>query len=266
MNALVQQAFETDFAKSILSGDPDARPTILKGDAALRFRLFRNNYYHGLGQQLAEAYPAVRGLMGDEFFFAMARLYLQAHPPKTRSLALFGSEFPAFLEEFPPAAALKCLPDVARLERFWLEALHAADAEPLDPASLTGLGEALATTRFIAHPATRILVSDSPIVDIWLSHRNGGEPDAKTGCETRQQTALVTRPGMSVEVRPLSPAQTIFATALLEGENTNSAYEKVFQLEENFDVQTAFRRLLSTGAFTRVAEQTSTKPFCVTDE
>lgn len=260
MSALVQQTFETDFARSILSSDPKARPAMLTGDAALRFRLYRNNYFHGLGQQLAEAYPVVRSLTGDEFFFVIARLYLQSHPPKTRSLALFGSEFPSFLENFPPAAALTCLPDVARLERFWLEALHAADAEPLNPASLAGLGEALATTRFIAHPAVRILVSQSPIVDIWRSHRNSDKPEAKIGCETRQQTALVTRPGMRVEVRPLSPAQTIFATALFEGENTNSAYEKAFQVEQNFDVQTAFQELLLTGAFAQLAEPTNAKP------
>lgn len=253
MSALIQQTFEADFAKSILSGDPDARPAMLKGDAASRFRLFRNNYYHGLGQQLAEAYPAVRGLTGDDFFFVIARLYLQAHPPKSRSLALFGSEFPVFLEEFPPAAAMACLPDVARLERFWLEALHSTDAEPLDPASLSGLGETLVVVRFIAHPATRILVSDSPIVDIWRSHINASKPQAKTGCESRQQTALVTRPGMSVEVRPLSPAQTIFATALLEGESTSFAHEKAFQFEKYFDVQTAFEELLLAGAFIDVA-------------
>ncbi len=97
-------------------------------------------------------------------------------------------------------------------------------------------------------------------MDIWRSHRNSDNPEAKKGCETRQQTALVTRPGMGVEVRPLSPTQTIFATALFEGENTISAYEKAFQVEENFDVQTAFRELLLAGAFAQLAEPPNAQP------
>ena len=129
------QPFQADFAAALTSRDPAACTEALAGEAAERFRIYRNNYYHGLSQQLAEAYPVVRRLVGDAFFFATAHAFLEAHAPRTRLLALFGGEVPGFLRGFPPAVSLPYLPDVAGLERARLEALHAADAPPLAPAA-----------------------------------------------------------------------------------------------------------------------------------
>jgi hypothetical protein len=101
------ESFQADFAAALLARDPAARPASmtrgLAREAAARFRVYRNNVHHGLSQQLAEAYPVVRRLVGEAFFQATAREYLAGHPPRGRSLALFGEAFPGFLAEFPPA-------------------------------------------------------------------------------------------------------------------------------------------------------------------
>ena len=141
MSAPDLHTFQADVAAALADGDPAAHPRALTGRAAARFRVYRNNYRHGLARQLAEAYPVVERLVGDAFFAATAQVFLHAHPPRTRSLALFGAGFAEFLEGFPPAASVPYLADVARLERARLEALHAADADPLAPAALTGRPE-----------------------------------------------------------------------------------------------------------------------------
>ena len=245
------QHFQADFAAALASSDPAARPQGLDGEAADRFRVYRNNFYHGVSRQLGEAYPVVRRLVGDAFFFAAARAFLEAHPPRTRSLVLFGSEFPAFLEGFPPAASLPYLADVARLERAWLEALHSADAAPLAPGCLTVEDEALAGMRFAAHPAARIVTSDFPIFDLW--HANRAHADAgPLSLQAVAQSALVTRPELRVELRALSPAQSVFVRALFAGDALDSAFEAATALDPHFDLSDTFRDLLAAGAFTRI--------------
>ncbi len=249
MSGLSLQPFQADFAAALASGNPAARPEALAGEAAARFRIYRNNFYHGLSQQLAQAYPVMRRLVGDAFFFAAARAFLEVHAPRTRSLALFGGEFPGFLEGFPPVASLPYLPDVARLERAWLEALHAADAAPLAPAALAGQGrQALAEARFGAHPAARIVTSDYPIVDLWRANQPEVDPGQRS-FEAVAQSALITRPQLRVEVRALSPAQSAFVRTLFAGHAVATAYETAVQRDEAFDVSAAFRELLAAGAF-----------------
>lgn len=255
MSKLKPQTFQADFAAALISRDPAARPKGLGCEAATRFRIYRNNFYHGLSRQLAEAYPVVRRLVGDEFFFATAREYLAAHAPRTRSLALFGGEFPGFLEGFPPAASLAYLPDLARLERARLEALHAADAAPLAPAALAEQGQALAEARFVAHPATRIVTSDYPIVDLWRANQPEVDPRRRS-FEAVGQSALVTRPQLRVEVRLLSPTRAAFGRSLFAGEDVATAVERARRTNECFDVTAAFRELLVAGAF----EQTLSLP------
>ena len=91
--------------------------------------VYRNNVYAGLADTLGEAYPAVRRLVGEDFFRALASIYLDRHLPDSASLTLFGARFPDFIETFPPARSVPYLGDVARLERAWLEAFHAAQKE-----------------------------------------------------------------------------------------------------------------------------------------
>ena len=252
MSRLGLQTFQADFSAALIARDPAARPDGLDREAEARFRIYRNNFYHDLGQQLEEAYPVVRRLVGDDFFFATAREYLLEHPPRSRSLALFGGEFPGFLEGFPPAASLPYLPDVARLERAWLEALHSADAAPLAPAALAGQIEALADARFGAHPAARIVTSDYPIVDLWRSNQPGVDPSRRT-FKAVGQSALITRPQLHVEVRKLSPPEAVFGRSLLSGEDVAAVIERASRSADGFDVTAAFRELLVAGAFEQLA-------------
>ena len=80
MSGLKLDPFQADFAAALASGDPGACPEALAGEAAKRFRIYRNNFHHGLSQQLAKAYPVVRRLVGDAFFFATARTFLETVP------------------------------------------------------------------------------------------------------------------------------------------------------------------------------------------
>jgi hypothetical protein len=122
---------------------------------------------------LATGFPVIAKLLGEEFFRAMAGVFLRAHPPGDPRLQLWGAKFPGFLARFDPVAHLPYLPDMARLELGLRQSYHAADATPLpiagrDPAEVLALKPRLA-------PATLILRSRFPILTIW--QKNTGRPD-----------------------------------------------------------------------------------------
>lgn len=75
MSGLNLEPFQADFAAALASSNPAASPEVLVGEVAERFRIYRNNFYHGLSQQLAEAYPVVLRLVGEAFFSATARAF-----------------------------------------------------------------------------------------------------------------------------------------------------------------------------------------------
>lgn len=194
----VQASFATalrlqDAPPAGLTGDPQGTHPL-----ARRFAVYLNNVHHGLVQALADAYPVVQRLVGEEFFFAMARLYVAENLPSTRGLTHYGDRFPAFLYRFPPARSLPYLADVARLERAALEVLHAADAPAATPEQLLALGEALAETPLPLHPAVRLVASRHPALDIHAA--NSGDSNGGGKIEDRPQSALIYRDGHAVRL------------------------------------------------------------------
>ncbi|TIO98943.1 MAG: DUF2063 domain-containing protein, partial [Mesorhizobium sp.] len=109
------------------------------------------------------------------------------------------------------------LADVARMERAWLDAYHAADAKPLASGALASIPpERLADTVFVPHPATRAIRSRYPVVTIFAANRSDG-PVGRIDASGRED-ALITRPGLEVYVLHLPPGSAVFLDRLMAGE------------------------------------------------
>jgi hypothetical protein len=188
--------------------DPQGRP------APRRFAVYRNNVASSLTRALEAGFPTVRKLVGDEFFAAMALVYLRAHPPRSRSLMLYGTEFPDFLAGFPPVAHLGYLPDVARLELGLRDSYHAADSTPLSAVEFQRLlGTDISGLRLTLAPALRLLRSAWPVVSIWVAHQADGEPAPGPGAED----ALILRPEFDPRPHLLPAGGASFLSGLLSG-------------------------------------------------
>src|SRR5690242_12166554 len=154
-------SFAAAFAPALL--DPARKtPGIVTGPngkaAGRRYDVYRNNVTVSLIDALAAIYPAVQRITGPEFFRAMARFHIRQSPPASPLLFEYGRDFPAFIEQYEYAKSLPWLADVARLERAWLDAYHAADATPLPPAALSKIApDQLGELVFVIHPATRVV-------------------------------------------------------------------------------------------------------------
>ena len=247
MTALTPERLQRDVAGALLSADRAAAPGWLDAENAFRFRIYRHNLRHGLAGTLAEAFPVVRRLVGAEFFEAAAGVFIELHPPKDRMLAAFGSEFADFLSAFEPAQTVPYLADVARLERARIEALHAADAEPLDPASLATLGADIVASRFIPHPACRLVQSTHPVLSIWQA--NTAAQASSLPVRGRPESVLVTRPDLELQMVRLSVGDAAFTDALLNGRSAEGAHAAAVALDSCFDPMPVFRTLLDAGAF-----------------
>jgi hypothetical protein len=108
-----------DFSQALLDADspiPIGLTTWNGSDPAGRFAVYRNNVFASLIDALADTYPVMLALVGNEFFRAMAKVFVQTNPPRSRVLACYGSGFADFVEDFYPARSLPYLADVARLE------------------------------------------------------------------------------------------------------------------------------------------------------
>lgn len=72
-----------------LTGREETRPQ-------RRFSVYRNNVTVSLVDALASIFPTVQNLVGEDFFRAMARLYVAAHPPTSPCSSPTARAFPRF--------------------------------------------------------------------------------------------------------------------------------------------------------------------------
>ena len=134
--------YAADFTPALL--DPErAPPAIVSGPngkaAGKRYNVYRNNVTVSLINALAATFPATQRITGVDFFRAMARFHVRATPPTSPLLFEYGHDFPDFIERYEYARAMPWLADVARIERAWLDAYHAADVKPLTPQALASI-------------------------------------------------------------------------------------------------------------------------------
>ncbi|WP_137390181.1 DNA-binding domain-containing protein [Rhodoligotrophos defluvii] len=216
---------------------------------AKRYAVYRNNVTVSLIEALAAVFPATRRITGADFFRAMARAHVRETPPSSPLLWEYGHAFPDFIARYEHARPMRWLADVARLERAWLDAYHAADAAPLTAQSLAAIPpEQLAGTRFTPHPATRVVRSSFPAVSIFAANRSDGPVGRIEAAEP--EDGLVTRLGLEVAVRQLPPGGASFLCRLMAGHPLGDAAAQAFAESVQFDLAANIAGVLEAGAFT----------------
>jgi len=187
-------------------------------DPTVRFAVYRNNVVVSLVAALADTFPVVRELVGEEFFAAMARLYVTEQPPKSPVLAHYGDGFADWVAQFEPAATLPYLADLARLERARVRAYHAADAPVLgadDVAAHLADPAQLPWARLELHPSVSVITSPCAIVSLWAAHQGQGRLEDVV--PDQPESALVLRLDDDVVVLAVPASAAAFYRDLLDG-------------------------------------------------
>ncbi|MEL6683050.1 MAG: DNA-binding domain-containing protein, partial [Pseudomonadota bacterium] len=184
------------------------------GTASKRFDVYRNNVAVSLSDALETAFPVVRKLVGDQFFRAMAGIYLRKHPPKSPLMMFYGDAMPQFVARFEPAKSVPYLPDIASLELALRHAYHAADATPVDGQALAALDpEKLMSVKLRIAPAVHIVTSDFPIHAIYRANTESDAPKPVMQAEA----VVITRPGFDPQINPINATGAACITALKGG-------------------------------------------------
>ena len=218
-------------------------------DPASRFAVYRNNVHSSLINALADSYPVVQQLVGEEFFRGMASIFIQQQPPRSPLMSRYGDSLADFIDLFEPAAEVPYLADVARLERLRTRAYHAADAAPVSAQQISAAladPQTLAELNIALHPSLHLLDSAYAVVAIWAAHQQ--EPSLAGIGLHQGQHALVLRNGLDVEVFALEAGASVFIGHLLQDSPLLAAAEN----SPPFDLAQTLALLIAHNAITQL--------------
>jgi hypothetical protein len=208
------------------------------------FNVYRNNVFVRLTEALVTRFPVCHALVGDEFFRAMARVFIELSPPRSPVLMTYGDDFGDFIETFPPARPLPYLADMARFEAALALAYHAADASPLTVDELASAPCRWENIQVELHPSVRIIMSPYPIISIWEAHMR--PDDHPMLDDPTAEDALVARPDIDVEVHRLLPGAAVFLSMLLKGTTLRDAADATAKSDPRFDLVTTLSGILAS--------------------
>lgn len=192
--------------------------------------IYRANAHAHAERALADAYPVVHALLGDETFHALARALWHQQPPARGDLGEWGAALADWMVAEPDLATLPYLGDVARTEWALHQAARAPEV-PGDPASFThlqdydldGLHPRLAAGSWV-------LASHWPVLSIIDAHLHGApgfDAVARRLRDGVREAVRVWRQGGRVRACAIDTTTAHFETLLLCGHSLGQALDQV---------------------------------------
>lgn len=140
--------------------------------AVEQIEIYREQFVVRHFDSLREDFLSVEHAVGKERFDEICKAYLARHPPASFTLRDLGHSFASFVAGDP------FLVDLARVEWAFIEAFDAADAPPLDPASVaSATQDQWPGAKLSLHPSVQRLALAYPAHDYRQAVRNGEHPE-----------------------------------------------------------------------------------------
>ena len=190
-------------------------------------------------------YPSVDGLVGEARFPALARPYVEAHPPRTASLVEYGESFAQHVRDTRDVHGLDWLASFAALDRAWTEVYFSEDGprEVAPRGSISGDAEALMNLRGRLSPWVRLVWVDYRVLDVWSRLRRGGF-ERRVEIQPAPQRVLIWRAGAETLYRDLTLPEHTFIAGVAAGQPCGEAAGAALEIDKAFDLVAAFASLL----------------------
>jgi Putative DNA-binding domain len=211
---------------------PDGRSTqevveqIIKPNDRLtsfeRLEIYNRVYWFRLLSSLAEDFPGLRAIVGQQNFDKLLVAYLTEYPSESFTLRNLGSRMEMWLRkhpEFTPKKERLAL-DMVRLEWADIEVFDSDELPKLSADDLGGLGD---DPSFRLQPYLRLLDLAYPVDDLLLSVREGDEQES----DIASHVVLEHTPRRSKRIRLPKPKNIYLAVHRQE----NVVYFKRIQAE-----------------------------------
>ena len=276
------EAYTAAFAGFLRTGTVGALAEFCAEDADLsRLRVYRNGFLRTCIEALRANYPSVERLVGEERFPALARPYVETHPPRAASLVEYGEVFPRHIDDTRRIHGLDCLASFAALDRAWTE-VHFAEDDPVEDASSDGTfrdvrlrssrgGRAAAQVRAVSDaglsraaepaaeipddaealmnlcgrlsPRVRLVLPDHRVLDVWSQLRLHGL-EQRTEIPRTPQRVLIWRSGSEMLYRDLTLPEHAFIAGVAAGQPFGEAAGAALDVDPEFDLVATFASLL----------------------
>ncbi len=174
--AILQQQFlawlqqSDEHIKSAISGES-------KQQIDLRLSIYANAYRLRLMEALADTFPSLHTLIGDQRFSQLASDYIDDNPSQHFSLRYFGHRLSPWLKSYALTASFPVIEEMTAFEWCLREAFDAADELPLTTDKLQSIPpEQWDNLVFIFHPSVQRINLFWNTPQLWKLIDENGEP------------------------------------------------------------------------------------------
>jgi hypothetical protein len=178
MSALL--ALQTALQQHVLDSADGVRDAIAPGrgiPVERRLQIYHHAYRARLVETLADSFGHTATYLGEDWFEADARAYIETHLSTRPSLRWYGADFPAWLQQHHPQDG--DIGELAALDWALRRAFDGPDAAALTLADLAALpAEAWATLGFALQPTAERLTLHFNTLAIWQALDSDGTPPA----------------------------------------------------------------------------------------
>ena len=246
------------FADALLDSSKEVQAASLflnaAGGVRDRLALYRGNLTSIWRQALANAYPVILQLVGEDYFERLAREYGRMYPSTEGDLNVFGSHLADYFAQDEVAHRYPYFPEVAALEWRLHQSYYAKDATAISLIELVTAAQASAVDVQFAHltfcPACCLFQSGTAAVEVWMAHQ----------ADTAQWPVQLNIPSFAVVFRRNWHAQAQALTmaayqalqSLASGATLGDAFEVALELDPQFDVAGNLQAWFALGLFCSV--------------
>jgi len=245
------------FSNTIFDGGDKQVHACIKGSSNeakdKRLDIYRNNVFYSLTNALADLYPVIKRLVGEQFFNATAAAYIRQCPPQSAAMVNYAADFPEFLQGFEHTAGLAYLVDVASLELAWHEAYHAEDAVTLSLTDIAALQpEQLRQAKLLLHPSVRLLKSSFPVLKIWNANQDDQPNDEPIDLDSGGTIVCIWRPGYDVQIREIDGATCTLLQSLRDNDTLETAMANAGSTDSILAMPERFALCIRDGFFRKI--------------
>ncbi len=215
---------------------------------AEHLKIYRAGILGTLVRALGEIYPVCSRLVGEDFFEAMAGIYVRRVPSRSPDLGEYGADFADFAAGFEPAAELPYLADVARLEWRWHRVFHGPESGKLDLDALAHVpAERQGEIIFHLPGASALLESAYPVHRIWEVNQPDYQGDERVDLDEGVARLLIWRDGYAMRIDTLNEGEWRVLEAIQAGEAFERVCTRLEGLEPRPDIAQLLPQLVRRG-------------------
>jgi len=229
-------------ANSLVSKDIDTHEISASG----LMGIYQSSAIANIIRAMKLTYPVIEKLVGEDFFRACCKKYIQLHWPKSANMDDYGEEFASFLADFEPAKQLTYLTDVAQLEWLFHLSSLASDSNPTDWTRLSSVeaDDALQVKLLLA-PSVMLISSAFPLDRIWQMNQSNTSMNEDIDLAIEQDTFLVIfRQNLKTEIMSVNASEFSLLSSFSQQQSLVNAIEHASQKEMSISIDDAIKKCI----------------------